>query len=81
MYKKTGTIQVFDDLTLTDFNWSIHSVIYGWESGTATAEIRMSEGSFVHSRFYNFDAPGEWTSQSVIDAVMTLPQFSNSETL
>jgi hypothetical protein len=81
MYKKTGTIQYFSDLTLKDAEWRINAVVYDWENASASVEIYLSDDAWVqtHSRTYNFPVPGEWTSANVIDAVLNLDPFQNSE--
>lgn len=79
--KKTGTVQVFHDLTLKDFTWRIKTVTYNWESGKACIEVAMKEeGSAMpeHSRTYEFDCNTVWTDEDALNAILSLEQFKGS---
>jgi hypothetical protein len=82
MYKKIGTIQVFDDLTLKDFTWKLGDYTARPGSGYANIEVLMWENLYVHSRFYpNVFENVNYTDADVFAYILSLDQFADSEAL
>ena len=82
MYKKTGTVQVFADLTLQDFTWKLGDYTARPGSGYANIEVLMWENLYVHSRFYpNIFNDTNYTDADVLAYIQSLDQFKNSETI
>jgi len=79
--RKTGTIQITDELTLKDFNWNLKSIYFDNETRNLTLEVLMWESFYKHSRTFNFVIPESVTNFGVSDAMnllLQLPQFENS---
>ncbi len=67
--KAKGTIKITDELTLTDPTLEIVKVCYDWVGKTVNIEIVFKEGSYKHSRAFNYKTDGseELTSTDILD--------------
>lgn len=80
MYYKSGIIQIDSDLELKDFNWWVNRVSYDWINNIASIEVLMKieTGSVTYSKSFSFPCTTDWTSETALNAILTLDQFQNS---
>ena len=66
--KATGKINITDELTLTDPTLEIAKVCYDWIAQTVDIELIFKEGSYNHSRTFQYKTDGseELTSDDII---------------
>ena len=77
----TGIIVIEEGLELENPIAEIASVQYLWNQDKVSIEVHFSEGRYKHSRSYTFDCIAEWGSQDCMDALFTLPLFSENFTV
>lgn len=67
--KATGKINITNELTLTDPTLEISKVCYDWLAETVDIELIFKEGSYKHSRSFNYSTAGknELTSIDILD--------------
>ena len=59
---------ITDDLEINDdFTWFVKSVNYDWESLTVSVECIFQEGTFRHSRTFNYPAKNGMVEKDVIE--------------
>lgn len=88
MYKKTGTIQITDDLELKDFTWWIdweNDVVMIFNLGSMTLKIevfmKMDGGAVTYSRMIPISIPSEVSQSVIMTSILSLDQFKDSEAL
>ena len=77
-----GLITIEQGLTLESPKAKIAGVQYKWDEDKVVIEVHFSEGNYKHSRSYEFDCViDNMTSQECIDALFTLPLFTDNFTI
>lgn len=84
--RKTGTVQVTDELELKDFNWTIDNIRIDITNKEVTVEVLMWENHHKHSRVFRFTPnPGTAVHTKLVDLfdiakakLLTMPMFEGS---
>lgn len=79
--KKTGIVEITDELTLKDFNWKLKAIYFDNETRNLVLTVLMWESLYKHSRDFSFTIPESVTNFGVMDAMnllLQMPQFTGS---
>jgi len=78
--KAIGTVNITNELTLTDPELSIKNVSYDWENHKVHIELifKEAEASYKHSRTFAYDITptGEMTTEDIYNLINNDPVLS-----